>query len=106
MERSALPDSWFLSLTGPLFFATQDVRKFDSPIVYTSPTFSQLTGYEAREILGRNCRFLQSPDAEVAKGSRRKYTDNVAVAHMKRLLQAGKECQASLINYRKGGTPL
>lgn len=45
------------------------------------------------------------PDAEVAKGSRRKYTDNVAVAHMKRLLQAGKECQASLINYRKGGTP-
>ena len=98
-------DSTTLRSSGSLR-SIQDVRKFDSPIVYTSPTFSQLTGYEAREILGRNCRFLQSPDGEVAKGSRRKYTDNVAVAHMKRLLQAGKECQASLINYRKGGTPL
>lgn len=48
---------------------------------------------------------LPGPDAEVVKGSRRKYTDNEAVAHMKRMLGAGKECQASLINYRKGGTP-
>lgn len=39
------------------------------------------------------------------KGSKRKYTDNVAVAHLKRMLNAGKECQASLINYRRGGIP-
>ena len=39
------------------------------------------------------------------KGSKRKYTDNVAVAHFKRMLNAGKECQASLINYRRGGMP-
>ena len=72
-------------------------------------------------MLGRNCRFLQSnsfleyhltradivpgPDGEVVKGSKRKYTDNVAVAHLKRMLNAGKECQASLINYRRGGIP-
>jgi hypothetical protein len=41
----------------------------------------------------------------VVKGSKRKYTDNVAVAHLKRMLNAGKECQASLINYRRGGIP-
>lgn len=87
-------------------FIVSDVRKYDCPVVYCSPTFCQLTGYESREIIGRNCRFLQSPDGEVVKGSRRRYTDNVAVGHMKRLLLAGKECQASLINYRKGGTPL
>ena len=45
------------------------------------------------------------PDGEVVKGSKRKYTDNVAVAHLKRMLNAGKECQASLINYRRGGIP-
>ena len=29
----------------------------------------------------------------------------MAVAHLKRMLNAGKECQASLINYRRGGIP-
>lgn len=101
------------------------MRRYDCPIVYASPTFTALTGYELPQILGRNCRFLQSklasslksfnlqvrsadvsgPDGEVVKGSKRKYTDNVAVAHLKRMLNAGKECQASLINYRRGGIP-
>ncbi|KAK1924092.1 hypothetical protein DB88DRAFT_489058 [Papiliotrema laurentii] len=48
---------------------------------------------------------ISGPDGEVVKGSKRKYTDNVAVAHLKRMLNAGKECQASLINYRRGGIP-
>jgi hypothetical protein len=48
---------------------------------------------------------VAGPDGEVVKGSKRKYTDNVAVAHLKRMLNAGKECQASLINYRRGGIP-
>ena len=38
----------------------QDIRRYDSPIVYASPTFVALTGYELPQILGRNCRFLQS----------------------------------------------
>nr|WVH01940.1 white collar 1 protein [Naematelia aurantialba] len=86
-------------------FVVVDVRRFDSPIVYASPTFSALTGYDLPQILGRNCRFLQSPEGDVAKGCKRKYTDNVAVGHLKRMLNAGKECQASLINYRRGGIP-
>jgi len=86
-------------------FLVVDIRRYDSPIVYASPTFTALTGYDLPQILGRNCRFLQSPDGEVVKGSKRKYTDNVAVAHLKRMLNAGKECQASLINYRRGGIP-
>jgi hypothetical protein len=50
-------------------------------------------------------RFLQSPSGHVQPGERRKYTDGAAVAHIKKSLLAGEECQASLINYRKGGTP-
>ncbi|WVQ73989.1 hypothetical protein IAR50_003570 [Cryptococcus sp. DSM 104548] len=82
-----------------------DIRRYDCPIVYASPSFTKLTGYELPEILGRNCRFLQSPDGNVPKGCKRDYTDNQAVSLLKRSLDAGKECQTSLINYRKGGDP-
>ncbi|WVO15097.1 hypothetical protein L204_102741 [Cryptococcus depauperatus] len=86
-------------------FLVVDIRRYDSPIVYASPTFSKLTGYELPQILGKNCRFLQSPDGEVTKGSKRDFTDNEAVSLLRRSLDAGKECQTSLINYKRGGEP-
>lgn len=36
-------------------------RGGDTPIVYASQAFCDLTGYTASEVLGRNCRFLQAP---------------------------------------------
>nr|BAO20282.1 white collar protein 1 [Grifola frondosa] len=84
-------------------FVVVDVRRFDSPIVYASPTFCKLTGYDEHEVLGRNCRFLQSPDGRLQRGDLHRYTAPEAVAHLKKSLAAGKECQTSLINYRKGG---
>ncbi|CAG8598433.1 13265_t:CDS:10 [Ambispora leptoticha] len=86
-------------------FLVVDARKYDFPIVYASHTFEKLTGYSNSEIIGRNCRFLQAPDGHVALGSRRRYTDNNAVYHIKSHMVSGKECQASIINYRKGGQP-
>ncbi|CAG8526995.1 7673_t:CDS:10, partial [Ambispora gerdemannii] len=86
-------------------FLVVDARKYDFPIVYASHTFEKLTGYNNSEIIGRNCRFLQAPDGHVALGSRRRYTDNNAVYHIKSHMVSGKECQASIINYRKGGQP-
>ncbi|KAG8677937.1 blue light receptor, partial [Ceratobasidium sp. 395] len=86
-------------------FTVVDVKRYDHPIVYSSPTFHRLTGYEQSEIMGRNCRFLQAPNGRVERGSTRTYTDNAAVAHFKKSLAADKECQASLINYRKNGAP-
>lgn len=84
-------------------FLVTDARQYDFPIVYVSPTFEKLTSYKTNEIIGRNCRFLQSPDGHVSMGSRRRYTDNNAVFHLKTHMLQGKETQASLINYRKGG---
>ncbi|CAE6412015.1 White collar 1 protein OS=Neurospora crassa (strain ATCC 24698 / 74-OR23-1A / CBS 708,71 / DSM 1257 / FGSC 987) GN=wc-1 PE=2 SV=2 [Rhizoctonia solani AG-1 IB] len=86
-------------------FTVVDIKRYDHPIVYASPTFHRLTGYEQHEIMGRNCRFLQAPNGKVERGSTRTYTDNAAVAHFKKSLSADKECQASLINYRKNGQP-
>lgn len=84
-------------------FVVVDARGFDHPIIYCSPTFCQLTGYEEREIIGRNCRFLQSPDGQVTRGEARRYTSSEAVTHIQQQLAAGKECQTSIVNYKKGG---
>lgn len=84
-------------------FVVVDVRRHDHPIVYCSPTFCRLTGYSEAEVLGRNCRFLQCPDGQVQKGDQRRFTSQEAVAHLKKNLLADKECQTSIVNYRKGG---
>ncbi|KIO26038.1 hypothetical protein M407DRAFT_74954 [Tulasnella calospora MUT 4182] len=86
-------------------FVVVDVRRYDHPIIYASPTFFKLTGYESTEVIGRNCRFLQAPDGAVEKGAARPFTDEAAVTHMKKCLTADKECQVNLMNYRKGGIP-
>lgn len=56
-------------------------------------------------ILGRNCRFLQSPDGNVAPGVRRKYVDDDSVLYLKNMINLRREAQISLINYRRGGQP-
>ncbi|KAI8997079.1 putative blue-light photoreceptor PCMADA3 [Pilobolus umbonatus] len=84
-------------------FVVSDAKQYDMPIIYCSPAFERLTGYTNNEIVGKNCRFLQSPDGKVTCGSRRQHTDNQAVFHMKGQLNQGKEHQASIINYRKDG---
>ncbi|TFK37934.1 PAS domain-containing protein, partial [Crucibulum laeve] len=85
-------------------FVVVDVRRHDQPIVYCSPSFCRLTGYEENEILGRNCRFLQAPGGLVHKGDVRTLTSHEAVVHLKKSLTADKECQTSIVNYRKDGT--
>ncbi|KAF7966575.1 hypothetical protein HWV62_37855, partial [Athelia sp. TMB] len=84
-------------------FVVVDVRRYDKPIVYASPTFCALTGYSEREVLGKNCRFLQAPDGQVKRGEERRFVAPETVAHMHKAVAADKECQASIINYRKGG---
>jgi PAS domain S-box-containing protein len=66
----------------------------DNPIVYASPGFLRLTGYEAEEVLGRNCRFLQGKD-----------TDPAAVARVREAVRDGGPCSVELLNYRKDGAP-
>lgn len=86
-------------------FVVCDAEKDDFPIVYCSDNFERLTGYTRHMILGRNCRFLQSPDGNVEPGIKRKYVDDDSVLYLKNMVNLRREAQISLINYRRGGQP-
>ncbi|KAK0724823.1 PAS domain-containing protein [Lasiosphaeris hirsuta] len=86
-------------------FVACDVTMNDCPIIYVSDNFQNLTGYNQHEILGKNCRFLQSPEGQVEAGTKREFVDNGAVYNLKEAIARGEEIQQSLINYRKGGKP-
>jgi len=86
-------------------FVVCDAEKDDIPIVYCSENFERLTGYTKHMTLGRNCRFLQSPDGNVESGVRRKYVDDDSVLYLKNMIILRREAQISLINYRRGGQP-
>jgi len=86
-------------------FVVCDAEKDDFPIVYCSDNFERLTGYTRHMILGRNCRFLQSPDGNVEPGLKRKYVDDDSVLYLKNMVNMRREAQISLINYRRGGQP-
>lgn len=71
-----------------------DARAEDLPIVYVNEAFTRTTGYEAAEILGTNCRFLQGRD-----------TDPRARDAIRDALAEGEAFQGEIRNYRKDGTP-
>ena len=84
-------------------FVVVDLRRYDHPIVYCSPPFCTLTGYSEEEVIGKNCRFLQAPAGQVSKGDIRRFTSQDAVAHLAKSSMADKECQTSIVNYKKNG---
>ncbi|KAL4995691.1 PAS domain-containing protein [Aspergillus recurvatus] len=86
-------------------FVLCDLTMEDNPIVHVSNAFERLTGYTEKEIVGRNCRFLQSPDAKVAKGEPRKFVDSYTASRLRDAVDQCSEIQVSIINYRKGGQP-
>ena len=74
-------------------FVVSDATKLDYPIMYASAGFFTMTGYSAREVIGRNCRFLQGPA-----------TDSAVVEQIRQAVKHGKNFCGRLLNYRKDGT--
>lgn len=64
----------------------------DNPIIYTNPAFTDITGYNAEEILGHNCRFLQGND--------RAQPD---LNQLRLAVKEGRAITTILRNYRKDG---
>lgn len=62
-------------------------------IEYANPAFMRMTGYTAREILGRTPRMLQGPRTECA-----------VIERMRVALMAGDAFQGEALNYHKDGS--
>ena len=66
----------------------------DSILIYANTAFERLTGYQARDILYQDCRFLQGADH-----------DQEAVQRIREAIRDGKPWREVLRNYRKDGSP-
>lgn len=71
-----------------------DPNQPDNPIVFTNGAFLDLTGYEEKEVLGRNCRFLQGPD-----------TDRATIAEVRHAVAEQRAVAVDVLNYKADGEP-
>nr|AML78962.1 putative LOV domain-containing protein [Stemona tuberosa] len=62
--------------------------------MYASAGFFKMTGYLAKEVIGRNCRFLQGAG-----------TDPAEIAKIRETLEKGTSYCGRILNYKKDGTP-
>ena len=70
-----------------------DAHQADLPLIYANQAFTEITGYAAAEISGKNCRILQGPD-----------TDRTTVLRIRETLQSEQPGTFLLLNYRKDGS--
>lgn len=65
----------------------------DNPLVYVNEEFERLTGRSREELLGRNARVLQAPNA-----------DPDTVARIRHAIDAGEPVSVEILNQRADGT--
>jgi PAS domain S-box-containing protein len=70
-----------------------DCLRPNNAVVYVNPAFEKMTGYEASEVVGTNCRFLQGTDVFQSE------KDILRNAINKR-----ESCSVVIRNYRKDGS--
>ena len=78
----------------------------DLPLVYVNQGFCRVTGYDRQEILGKNCRFLQSPPPGVKQVDVEGFDPTKQqreLAGIRRALREQRTCAALLQNFRKDG---
>ncbi len=73
--------------------AFSDPNLPDCPLVLINPAFSDVTGYDSANALGRNCRFLQGPE-----------TERGAIDSIRAALTARQPINQELYNYRRDGS--
>ncbi len=70
-----------------------DATQPDNPIIYVNPGFEKITGYQAKEAIGLNPRFLQNED-----------TKQPGLEFLRASLNVGNHCDVTLKNHRKDHT--
>lgn len=94
IQESARRDQLFASIEQtPIATVITDPRSNDNPIVAANGAFCALTGYSLSEILGRNCRFLNSRGTEPSQR-----------AALRRAVTQIRPTLVELTNFRKDGS--
>ncbi|MDV7351256.1 PAS domain S-box protein [Halorubrum distributum] len=70
-----------------------DSQQEDNPIEYVNKGFTDITGYDEDDALGRNPRFLQGPE-----------TDPEEITKLREAIAAGEPVTVEVKNYRKDGS--
>ncbi|MFC5511719.1 histidine kinase famiy protein [Massilia jejuensis] len=71
-----------------------DPRQPDNPIVFVNRAFLDLTLYEEKDLMGRNCRLLQGPQ-----------TNPDTVGDIRHALAERRAIALDILNYKADGTP-
>jgi len=71
-----------------------DPNQPDEPIIFANRAFQELSGRDADELIGRNCRFMQGPN-----------TNPEHVSKIRDALTARRDIAIEIQNYRSDGTP-
>lgn len=71
-----------------------DATQPDMPLVFVNQGFCDMTGYQATDILGQNCRFLQGEQ-----------TNKFVVEEIREAIRHQDKCTVELLNYTKAGQP-
>lgn len=72
----------------PITFVNVDIE--DQPLIYINKAFTNLTGFDKEEVLGKNCRLLQGIE-----------TDKEAKAFIKKSISRHMPVCQDILNYRK-----
>jgi PAS domain-containing protein len=78
---------------GDAFCLTDPLRP-DNPVVFVSDGLLAMSGFQRRELIGRNCRLLQGLA-----------TEPEAAWRLSRAVSSGREVTDLVLNYRPDGTP-
>ena len=81
-----------VAMTYPACIVISDMTIPGNPMCFVNSEFCRVTGYDLREVQGRNCRFLQGPR-----------TEPQSVAVIQDTLRRGVDCHVKITNYRKSG---
>ncbi|MGJ8564173.1 MAG: PAS domain-containing protein [Alphaproteobacteria bacterium] len=98
-NMDSLDDTFKANLTAMISqstvpFIITNPRLPDNPIILCNNEFTQLTGYDEAEILGKNCRFLTGKDTDFEK-----------TLLIKNAIQNQQPVLVQLINYKRDGSP-
>lgn len=92
--RSPLLESVVEQTTQAVLVTEGKLEKPGPKIIYVNSAFTDITGYETHEVIGKTPRILQGPE-----------TEPWVIERLKKRLKQGLSFEGEAINYRKDGTP-